>query len=143
MKILVTGAAGFIGYYLSKVLLDRGDEVVGLDNLNDYYDISLKHGRLQQLEGREGFSFVRMDLADRDGMAGLFRALLAQDFLPKGACLAGLLGKYDRVIFVADGAGDMATAAESGVRSFEIRHGDEAASWREAAGVLRRFAEEP
>ena len=71
-KILVTGAAGFIGFHLSRRLLDRGDTVVGFDNLNDYYDVSLKESRLKQLEGRDGFTFVRGSLEDRDGMARLF-----------------------------------------------------------------------
>jgi UDP-glucuronate 4-epimerase len=71
-KILVTGAAGFIGFHLSCRLLERGDEVVGFDNLNDYYDVTLKEARLKQLEGRNGFTFVRGDLADREGMARLF-----------------------------------------------------------------------
>ncbi|NOY13224.1 MAG: SDR family NAD(P)-dependent oxidoreductase, partial [Deltaproteobacteria bacterium] len=73
MKILVTGAAGFIGFHLSKYLLARGDEVVGLDNLSDYYDVSLKEARLAQLTGQENFRFVRMDLGDRAGMAQLFK----------------------------------------------------------------------
>ena len=72
MKVLVTGAAGFIGFHLSKYLLQRGDEVVGFDNLNDYYDVTLKHARLRQLEGMGGFRFVKGDLADRDAIAALF-----------------------------------------------------------------------
>ncbi|CAG0956601.1 UDP-glucuronate 4-epimerase [Geobacteraceae bacterium] len=70
--VLVTGAAGFIGFHLSKRLLDRGDRVVGLDNLNDYYDVNLKLDRLRQLEGREGFRFVRASLADRPALEELF-----------------------------------------------------------------------
>jgi UDP-glucuronate 4-epimerase len=73
-KLLVTGAAGFIGYHVAKRLLERGDEVVGLDNLNDYYDVSLKQARLAQLTGHPNFRFVRMELADRPGIAGLFAA---------------------------------------------------------------------
>jgi len=73
MKVLVTGAAGFIGYHTAERLLARGDEVVGLDNLNDYYDVDLKYARLARLEARDGFRFVRMDVAERDGMAAVFR----------------------------------------------------------------------
>lgn len=87
-KVLVTGNAGFIGFHLTKRLLDRGDLVVGLDNLNDYYDVSLKQARLAQLEGRPGFRFVRLDLADREGMATLFRE-----------------EKFDRVVNLAAQAG--------------------------------------
>lgn len=72
MNILVTGAAGFIGYSLAARLLERGDAVVGLDNLNDYYDVGLKEARLQRLLAKPGFSFTRLDIADRAGMAAFF-----------------------------------------------------------------------
>ncbi|MEP7315704.1 MAG: NAD-dependent epimerase [Sphingomicrobium sp.] len=88
MKVLVTGAAGFIGMTTALRLLDRGDEVVGLDNLNDYYDVALKQSRLGRLEARPRFRFVRLDVEDRAGMAELFRA-----------------EKFDRVIHLAAQAG--------------------------------------
>ena len=71
-KILVTGAAGFIGYFVSKRLLERGEEVVGIDNLNDYYDPSLKQARLEQLTPHAGFRFVKGDLADAATVDELF-----------------------------------------------------------------------
>jgi len=71
-KVLVTGAAGFIGSHLSHRLLAAGDEVIGLDNLNDYYDVSLKEARLNRLIEKIGFRFVKMDVADRSAMEHLF-----------------------------------------------------------------------
>jgi UDP-glucuronate 4-epimerase len=86
--ILVTGAAGFIGSHVAHVLLDRGERVVGLDDLNAYYDPRLKEARLARLTAREGFSFVRMDVADRPGMEALFAE-----------------GRFTRVVHLAAQAG--------------------------------------
>ncbi len=72
-KILVTGAAGFIGFHLSRKLLEGGDEVIGLDNLNDYYDVGLKKSRLAQLESSPGFKFVQIDLKDKISTDKLFK----------------------------------------------------------------------
>jgi UDP-glucuronate 4-epimerase len=74
VKILVTGAAGFIGMTVALRLLARGDEVVGLDNLNDYYEVSLKENRLARLTGHPNFRFVRLDVADRAGIEAVFAA---------------------------------------------------------------------
>ena len=88
MKILVTGAAGFIGFHVSKALCARGDDVVGIDNLNDYYDVSLKEARLARLADLPGFRFLRMDIADSPAMESLFAA-----------------ERFDRVINLAAQAG--------------------------------------
>lgn len=87
MKFLVTGAAGFIGFHISKRLLNDGHKVVGVDNINDYYDISLKKSRLEQLKS-PAFDFHKLDLADRNGMAQLFNE-----------------EQFDRVIHLAAQAG--------------------------------------
>ena len=72
MKILVTGTAGFIGSHLAHRLLDRGDEIIGVDNVNDYYDVNLKEARLKRLTDKAGFTEVRQDVADRAAMEALF-----------------------------------------------------------------------
>jgi UDP-glucuronate 4-epimerase len=72
-KVLITGAAGFIGFHLAKRLLTRGDEIVGLDNLNEYYDVTLKQARLAQIQAEPNFSFCRLDLVDREGLRQLFK----------------------------------------------------------------------
>ncbi len=72
MKILVTGAAGFIGMHVSKALLERGDEVVGIDNLNDYYEVQLKYDRLKLIDGHDRFTFIKMDMANREAVKALF-----------------------------------------------------------------------
>ena len=73
MTVLVTGAAGFIGSSVSLALLARGERVIGLDSLNDYYDVRLKQARLARLDGQAGFSFVKLDISDRDGVLALAR----------------------------------------------------------------------
>ena len=72
MKILITGAAGFIGFHVAERLLTQGHAVVGIDNLNDYYEVSLKQARLARIESRPNFRFLKLDLADRAAMAELF-----------------------------------------------------------------------
>ena len=72
MRILVTGAAGFIGFHTVARLLDRGDEVVGLDNMSPYYDVALKEARLARLKGRNGFHFIKADLAEREVVEAVF-----------------------------------------------------------------------
>ena len=89
MPILVTGAAGFIGYHVCAALLDRGERVVGIDNLNDYYDPALKQARLERLRGRNGFSFHRVDIADRDA---LFELVDGQPGLDRVVHLAAQAG---------------------------------------------------
>jgi len=88
MSVLVTGAAGFIGSHVAHVLLDRGEDVVGLDDLNNYYDPTLKEARLARLTSKRGFSFVQLDVADRSAIEALF----AQH-------------RFDRVVHLAAQAG--------------------------------------
>ena len=71
MTVLVTGAAGFIGSHVARALLDRGQQVIGIDNLNDYYDPALKEARLATLRGRNAFAFQRLDVSDKDAIFGL------------------------------------------------------------------------
>ena len=71
MTVLVTGAAGFIGMHVAHALLARGDRVIGVDNVNDYYDVSLKRARLAEFEGQAGFEFVEADIADQGAMESL------------------------------------------------------------------------
>jgi UDP-glucuronate 4-epimerase len=88
MKILVTGAAGFIGFHTAKKLLERGDDVVGLDNINEYYDPTLKRARLSRLQDKPNWRFMKLDLTDRSGMIELFKT-----------------EKFERVVHLAAQAG--------------------------------------
>jgi UDP-glucuronate 4-epimerase len=90
MQILLTGAAGFIGFHLAKRLLERGDSVTGLDNLNAYYDVGLKQARLGILRAADAFRFVQADLADRDAMGRLFADAGRFDAIVNLAAQAGV-----------------------------------------------------
>lgn len=90
MTVLVTGVAGFIGFHVARVLLDRGDSVVGIDNLNDYYDVSLKQARLDRLTGADGFHFARLDISDRTAVAGLIERRPEIDRVVHMAAQAGV-----------------------------------------------------
>lgn len=92
MKILLTGAAGFIGFHTINQLLDRGDEVIGLDNVNAYYDPTLKEKRLSMLQERKGFTFIRGDIMDRATVAG---AMEGVDRVVHLAALAGVRYAFD------------------------------------------------
>jgi UDP-glucuronate 4-epimerase len=89
MKVLVTGSAGFVGYHLSKRLLKDGLTVFGIDNLNNYYDVQLKHDRLVQLKSQQGFTFQLLDLSDRQGIADLFQSQ-SFDYVVNLAAQAGV-----------------------------------------------------
>ena len=99
MRILVTGTAGFIGAAVAERLLERGDEVTGVDNLNDYYDVGLKRARLERLLHHGGYSDHRLDLEDAAGLADVFRSsrpqrvihLAAQAGVRSRACISGAI----------------------------------------------------
>lgn len=101
MKFLVTGAAGFIGYYVAERLLAAGHQVVGIDNLNDYYDVSLKVARLDLLAGYPAFQFIKLDLADREGIATLFDEHQFQRVIHLGA-QAGVRYSLENPLAYAD-----------------------------------------
>ena len=104
MRVLITGVAGFIGMHLALKLLERGDEVVGIDNFNDYYDVTLKQRRLQRVVDADSavrFKFIRLELADRDGMAQLF-ATEALDAVVNHAAPAGVRYSIDNPLAYVD-----------------------------------------
>jgi UDP-glucuronate 4-epimerase len=101
MKYLVTGAAGFIGFHVAERLLSAGHQVVGIDNLNDYYDVNLKLARLKLLEPHTQFTFIKLDLADREGIAQLFRDQAFERVIHLGA-QAGVRYSLDNPLAYAD-----------------------------------------
>ena len=101
MKILVSGVAGFVGFYLSQRLVGSGYEVLGIDNLNDYYDVSLKESRLELLKSLEGFRFIKTDIADRKGIEDVFKAENFDRVMHLGA-QAGVRYSIDNPLAYAD-----------------------------------------
>ncbi len=90
MTVLLTGAAGFIGYHVAEALLARGEQVFGVDNVNDYYDVRLKQARLARLDGKSGFRFQRLDVSDREGVHALVSAEPSIDAIVHLAAQAGV-----------------------------------------------------
>jgi len=121
MKILVTGAAGFIGFHTAKRLLERGDTVVGLDNLNDYYDVGLKEARLAALGRFPQFSFVKLDLADRVGMERLFASELFERVVHLGA-QAGVRHSIDHPFAYIDSNVAGTLTVLEGCRHNDVEH---------------------
>jgi UDP-glucuronate 4-epimerase len=121
LKLLVTGAAGFIGFHTSKWLLERGDEVVGLDNLNEYYDVTLKYARLAVLEGYPRFKFVKLNLADRDGMAKLFAAERFDRVIHLGAQAGVRYSMQDPYAYIDSNVQGTITVLE-GCRHNQVEH---------------------
>jgi UDP-glucuronate 4-epimerase len=102
MPVLVTGAAGFIGYHVCEALLGRGDQVIGVDNLSDYYDPALKQARLDRLRGRNGFSFHKLDIADREAMMALAEDQQGIDGIVHLAAQAGVRYSLENPYAYAD-----------------------------------------
>jgi len=101
MKYLVTGAAGFIGFYVADKLCQQGHTVIGIDNLNDYYDVSLKNARLDELNKHNNFAFIKLDLSDREGIASLFEKEKFQRVIHLAA-QAGVRYSLDNPLAYAD-----------------------------------------
>jgi len=121
--ILVTGAAGFIGASVSHALLDRGDAVIGLDNLNDYYDVTLKQARLGRLEARAHFAFRKLDVADRDGVLALAKDFPHIDGIVHLAAQAGVRHSLtDPYTYVTSNVMGQVVMLELGRQLRHLRH---------------------
>ncbi|MGY3903369.1 NAD-dependent epimerase [Aeromonas lusitana] len=125
MKYLVTGAAGFIGFHLARRLCADGHQVVGIDNLNDYYEVSLKEARLARLQPLPGFRFERIDLADREAMAAFFTRESASERFDRVIHLgaqAGVRYSLDNPFAYADSNLTGALTVLEGCRHHEVQH---------------------
>ncbi len=121
MKVLVTGVAGFIGMHVAERLLARGEQVIGIDNLNDYYDVALKEARLARLLGRPGFRFERLDLADASGMAALFAAVKPDRVLHLAAQAGVRYSLQNPLAYVSSNLAGFAHVLE-GCRQNQVAH---------------------
>ena len=121
MKLLVTGAAGFIGFHTAKALAARGDEVVGLDNLDPYYDVALKRARLAVLNREPRFRFARVDLADRGSVAGLFASERFERVVHLGAQAGVRYGIDNPLAYVDSNVVGTMTVLE-GCREHAVEH---------------------
>lgn len=123
MTVLVTGAAGFIGFHVAKALLARGESVLGLDNLNAYYDVKLKEARLEVLRATKGFSFFKADVADSDALAAAFAAHPAIDRIVHLAAQAGVRHSMkDPHAYVRSNVGGQVAMLEASRRIKNLRH---------------------
>jgi len=123
MTVLVTGAAGFIGSHAAHALLDRGDEVVGVDDLNDYYEVSLKEARLARLQARNGFSFAKLDIADREAVGRLIEANPQIDRVIHLAAQAGVrYSLIDPYIYIRSNVEGHVVLVEACRRLPNLRH---------------------
>jgi len=123
MTILVTGVAGFIGYHVAEALMARGDDVIGVDNLNEYYDVALKKARLDRLETHHGFTFKRLDIADEGAMAALSRGLGGVTGVVHLAAQAGI--RYSLInpqAYVRDNIGGHLNVLETCRHMEDLRH---------------------
>lgn len=121
MKILITGAAGFIGMHTSLRLLRRGDEVLGLDNLNDYYDVTLKEARLRRLQAFPNFKFLKVDVADRERMPSIFSEYRPERVIHLAA-QAGVRYSLENPLAYIDSNLVGFTNVLEGCRRNEVRH---------------------
>ena len=123
MTVLVTGAAGFIGFHVAQALLAQGESVLGLDNLNAYYDVKLKEARLAILRARKGFSFARADVADADALAAAFAAHPGIDRIVHLAAQAGVRHSMkDPHAYVRSNVGGQVAMLEASRRINGLRH---------------------
>jgi UDP-glucuronate 4-epimerase len=123
MSVLVTGAAGFIGYHVAAALLDRGARVIGVDNLDPYYDVALKQARIRRLEERTGFQFHFLDITDRSALAALLEANAQIDRVCHMAAQAGVRHSLeDPYVYVNVNVMGQVTVLETARRLPRLRH---------------------